>query len=92
MSRRAQVTLTDEQYARLQEEARRTGLSLAELVRRGIDKSYGESTGGDLTEALRKSFGAWKDRDFGGAEYVDGLHRGMAQRLDRHSRSRTSGP
>ena len=87
MSHRVQVTLTDEQYARLQDEAPRTGLSLASLVRRAIDKSYGDSTTGDLTEALRESFGAWKDRDFDGAEYVDRLRRGMAQRLDRHSRN-----
>ena len=83
MSRRAQVIFTDDQYARLQDEARRTGLSLAELVRRAIDKIYGQSPTGDRTEALKESFGAWEDRDFDGAEYVNRLRRGMAHRLDR---------
>ena len=34
------MTLTDEQHAFLIEEAHRTGLSLAELVRRALDASY----------------------------------------------------
>ena len=81
MSHRAQVTLTDEQYARLCDEARRSGLSFAELVRRAIDRSYGEAPSGDLKEALAESFGAWKDRDFDGEQYVDCLRRGVARRL-----------
>jgi hypothetical protein len=40
MSRRTQVTLTDRQHAFLRDEALRTGLSLAELVRRAIDTTY----------------------------------------------------
>ncbi len=82
MSHRAQVTLTDEQYARLCEEARRTGLSFAELVRRAIEGSFadGPSTEERL-QALHESFGAWKDRDFDGEEYVERLRRGMARRL-----------
>ena len=37
MSRKTQITLTDRQYALLHDEASRTGLSVAELVRRCID-------------------------------------------------------
>ena len=77
MSHRAHVTLTDEQYARLCEESRRTGLSFAELVRRAIDKSYRPGPSGDLEEALDATFGLWKDRDFDGEEYVERLRRGM---------------
>ena len=40
MSRRTQVTLTDRQHAFLVGEALRTGLSLAELVRRAVDRTY----------------------------------------------------
>jgi hypothetical protein len=40
VSRRTQITLTDRQHAFLREEASRTGLSLAELVRRAIDGVY----------------------------------------------------
>jgi len=40
MSRKTQITLTDRQHAYLLGESRRTGLSLAELIRRSIDKVY----------------------------------------------------
>jgi hypothetical protein len=40
MSRRTQVTLSDRQHAFLVGESVRTGLSLAELVRRAVDGTY----------------------------------------------------
>jgi hypothetical protein len=40
MSRRTQITLTDRQHARLVDEAWRSGLSMAELVRRAVDAVY----------------------------------------------------
>jgi len=40
MSRSVHFTLTDGQHAFLAEESVRTGLSMAELVRRGIDATY----------------------------------------------------
>lgn len=40
MSRRTQITLTDRQHAFLLEESFRTGLSMAELVRRAVDAVY----------------------------------------------------
>jgi hypothetical protein len=40
MSRRTQVILTDRQHAFLVDESARTGLSIAELVRRALDKTY----------------------------------------------------
>jgi hypothetical protein len=40
MSRKTQVTLTDRQHAFLADEAHRTDLSMAELVRRAIDTVY----------------------------------------------------
>jgi hypothetical protein len=40
MSRRTQLTLTDRQHAFLVAEAERTNLSMAELVRRAIDRVY----------------------------------------------------
>jgi hypothetical protein len=40
VSRRTQITLTDRQHAFLRDEAGRTGLSLAELVRRAVDATY----------------------------------------------------
>jgi hypothetical protein len=40
MSRRTQITLTDRQHAFLVIESERTDLSMAELVRRAIDRVY----------------------------------------------------
>jgi hypothetical protein len=40
MSRVAHFTLTDRQHALLVEESVRTGLSMAELVRRALDSTY----------------------------------------------------
>jgi hypothetical protein len=36
-----QITLDERQYERLRLEAERTGASIAELVRRAIDRAYG---------------------------------------------------
>jgi len=81
MSHRTQITLEDAQYERLLKESRRTGLALAELVRRAITRTYGPVDVGERRRALRESSGAWKDRPFDGEEYVEGLRRGMARRL-----------
>jgi hypothetical protein len=40
MARRTHVTLTDRQHAFLKDESFRTGLPMAELVRRAIDRTY----------------------------------------------------
>jgi hypothetical protein len=69
VSHRTQITLTDEQYALLKRESARTGVALAELVRRAIARTYSPPRD-DFEDALNASFGAWKDRDFDGLEYV----------------------
>ncbi|MPZ91964.1 MAG: ribbon-helix-helix domain-containing protein [Actinobacteria bacterium] len=81
MARRTQITLSEAQYARLKDESERTGASLSELVRRAIEDSYGLPRMDDARSALQDSFGAWGDRDFDGAKYVERLRRGMARRL-----------
>lgn len=81
MSHRTQITLTDEQYERLRTESERTGMGLAELVRRALDRTYGTKRHRDRIRALDDSFGAWTDLEVDGASYVDGMRRGMAQRL-----------
>jgi 16S rRNA U516 pseudouridylate synthase RsuA-like enzyme len=83
MARRTQITLTDGQYEQLKRESERTGASLAELVRRALAQAYGDSGADGRDRGLRASFGAWRDRDFDGAEYVERLRRGMARRLAR---------
>lgn len=81
MSHRTQITLADEQYERLREESRRSGLGLAELVRRAVDRMYGAGRPEDTVRALDASFGSWTDRTDDGASYVEGLRSGMATRL-----------
>jgi hypothetical protein len=62
MGRRTHVILTDGQHAYLKAEARRTGLSMGELVRRAIDEAY-------RPEARRRllgfdvGFGMWRSPD-----------------------------
>jgi hypothetical protein len=45
MSHRIQVALTNEQYAFLDSEADRSSVSVAELIRRAIDTTYGPYDG-----------------------------------------------
>lgn len=82
MSHRTQITLTDGQYARLLEESDRTGLPLAELIRRALSRVYSTTGPDELLLALDQSFGSWADRDFDGAQYVEGFRRGLAARLE----------
>lgn len=81
MSHRTQITLTDEQYERLLDESGRTGLGLAELVRRALVRCYGDTTPNERVRVLRESAGAWMDRNVDGELYVEGLRRGMARRI-----------
>lgn len=83
MSHRTQITLTDDQYARLKHESERSGVGLAELVRRALDLAYGGVDDERAAEALAVSFGAWQAREEDGAQYVERLRRGIARRLDR---------
>ena len=62
MSRKTQITLTDRQHAFLLDESFRTGLSLAELVRRSIDTVYRPHQRPRLRGYL-VSFGVWRRPD-----------------------------
>ncbi len=81
MAHRTQITLSDAQYARLKEESKRTGASLSELIRRALQDTYGLPQMEDAISVLADSFGAWSNRDFDGAAYVERFRRGMARRL-----------
>jgi Ribbon-helix-helix protein, copG family len=80
---RTQVTLTDTQYVRLREESKRSGHSLAELVRRALDQRYEEMPQNDRLRALDSAFGGWADRKEDGAEFVERVRAGTARRLRR---------
>ena len=81
MSHRTQITLTDDQYALLVLESRRSGSSLAELIRRAVARVYG-SAPPDSAGLPDVGFGAWRGRDFTGEEYVERIRRpGLGNRL-----------
>lgn len=83
MSHRTRITLTNVQYTRLKQESERTGVPLAELIRRALVTKYEEIDRVDAAEVLGASFGAWPGREFDGAAYVDGLRQGLERRLAR---------
>jgi hypothetical protein len=81
MSHRTQITLTDAQYAKLRAESERSGVGLAELVRRALAATYGTHPGRSASEALDASFGAWRGRGEDGERYVERMRHGLARRL-----------
>ena len=76
MSHRLQITLEAGQYERLLAESRRTGLGLAELVRRAVDARYGTTSVSERRRALDLSFGQWQ-LAVDGEEYVESMRRGL---------------
>jgi hypothetical protein len=78
---RTQITLTDAQYARLRDEGARTGHSLAELIRRAVDKHYEPVSAVERLRLLDSAFGAWGERGETGAEYVERVRSGTRRRL-----------
>jgi hypothetical protein len=62
MSRKTQLTLTDRQHAFLVGESSRTGLSMAELVRRAIDGTYRPAVRPKV-DGYEVSVGWWKRPD-----------------------------
>lgn len=83
MGHRTQITLTERQYDRLRAESRRTGLPLAELVRRALEALYGAPDRGDADTVLTETAGTWASLDVDGADYVERLRPGLAERLRR---------
>lgn len=62
MSRRTQITLSDRQHAFLVGESVRTGLSLAELVRRAVDGTYRPHVR-PTVRGIEVSLGLWSRPD-----------------------------
>lgn len=82
MSHRTQITLEDEQYERLRQQSRESGLALAELVRRAIDQVYSSSSTSEFTRKIDLSFGAWSEHEVvDGAAYVDDLRIARSDRF-----------
>jgi hypothetical protein len=62
MTRRLQISLTDRQYDVLNGEANRTGLSMAELVRRLVDRAWTPGRRPKVN-GFEVSVGLWKQPD-----------------------------
>jgi hypothetical protein len=62
MSRKTQIMLTDRQHAFLRDESGRTGLPMAELVRRAVDSTYRPYSRPTI-KGLEISFGVWRRSD-----------------------------
>jgi predicted transcriptional regulator len=73
---RTQIHLSDDDIALLDGIARATGASRSELIRRAVRRQYGEASLGERKARARRAFGAWKDREFTGDEYVRAVRSG----------------
>jgi hypothetical protein len=62
MSRRTQITLTDRQHAFLRHETLRTGLPMAELIRRAVDRVYRPQRR-QRADGVELSVGLWRRPD-----------------------------
>ena len=80
---RTQIYLGSDEVKLLNRAAAQTGASKSELIRQAIREKFGELSVADRLAALRRSAGAWKDRDFTGAEYVDTIRGDLNDRLRR---------
>lgn len=85
--RRVQVNLGDEDFALLERAVRATDASRSELIRRAVRQAY-ETTATaekmstvERLQALRKTAGAWSDRQLTGAQYVDAVRGDLNERL-----------
>lgn len=78
VSHRTQITLTGSQYIRLKHEADRTGVGLAELVRRALAVAYGDPARADTAQVLEATFGAWQNLEIDGEAHVERVRPGTA--------------
>lgn len=81
MSHRTQITLEDAQYERLLAESRATGVGLAELIRRAVDRTYGQADADAFARALEESFGARGQDDLDGERFVDSIRGARSDRF-----------
>jgi Arc/MetJ-type ribon-helix-helix transcriptional regulator len=71
---RTQIYLSEHDLALLDREVERTGRTRSRLIRDAIDRMYSDQVDADEFErVLRAAAGAWKNRPFTGAEFVDAV-------------------
>ncbi len=62
ISRRTQITLTDRQHALLVHESSRSGLPMAELVRRAVDRTF-RPLSRPTVRGFELNLGLWRELD-----------------------------
>ena len=78
---RTQISLTVEERRLLDDESKKTGRSIASLIRIAVNQTYGTDRSADYAIALlRQCFGVWDPSPESGEEYVNRLRSGS--RLD----------
>jgi len=78
---RTQISLTVEERRLLDDESKKTGRSIASLIRIAVNQTYGTDRSADDDIALlRQCFGAWGPSTESGEAYVNRLRSGS--RLD----------
>jgi hypothetical protein len=89
MTRRLQISISDRQYQVLNGEANRTGLSMAELIRRLVDRALTPGSRRNLN-GFEVSVGVWKRPDAAVAGRRPGilLEKGEATPTLRRARTR----
>lgn len=71
---RTQIYLSERDLSLLDRESARSGRTRSRLIRDAIDLAYPDQVDVEEFErVLRAAAGAWKDRPFTGAEYVDAV-------------------
>ena len=81
---RTQVYLTRSERSLLDRVRKETGVTLSELVRRAIDRTYAgreHLTRDQRLKIANAAAGAWTRREETGAEYVERLRSGRLSRL-----------
>jgi metal-responsive CopG/Arc/MetJ family transcriptional regulator len=76
---RTQIYLDDSQKGRLDRISRKEKHSLAELIRRAVDRYLDEHGRRSGDAAFQKAFGIWHDRKETGTAYVRRLRREWAR-------------
>lgn len=74
---RTQISLTEDDRKILDAESARTGRSISALIREAVSRTYGSRASAEQdAQAITAALGAWRDRDFDGEAYVDGIRSG----------------